>query len=403
MELKKVRKRIAVLSHCNVHSDYRVIKTINSLSKEFDIDIFYHGSKEDAENCNFQPEKVNCFGIKHRKGIKQFMLKHTLFCFEYKYLSKEVLERKKKYDIVWANDLPTLYPASLIAKKLNAKLIYDSHEIYNETLNQFFIPSYKNGAKNLIFKFMIYTMRKHGVNQEKKLIKSTDLMFTVNHSIKKYFESKYGYNRVKVMMNLPISINHSQIVPFDFCDYFKWSRNSTIVLYQGALNSGRGLKLLINSFEHLENTYKLVIIGDGILKKTLKEMVINQKLNFSIGFIDAVPLSELPKYTKGSDIGINLLESFNLSKQLASPNKLFEYVHSCIPVVATNTIENKDVFSKFQIGLLCENNPVDIARKIQEVKTQIKKFKNELIEARKFYKWERQEQNIIDCINHLFN
>ena len=60
-------------------------------------------------------------------------------------------------------------------------------------------------------------------------------------------------------------------------------------------------------------------------------------------------LEVYPDYTKGADFGINLLENINLSKKFASPNKLFEYIHCNIPIICSNTYENKRVIEKFNV------------------------------------------------------
>ena len=68
----------------------------------------------------------------------------------------------------------------------------------------------------------------------------------------------------------------------------------------------------------------------------------------------------LLEHTRGADIGINLLEDFNISKKLASPNKLFEYIHAKTPVLCSNTIENSRVVTNYDIGILTENNKTSV-------------------------------------------
>ena len=67
-------------------------------------------------------------------------------------------------------NLPTLYPAFKIAKN-RFRTCHDSHEIYLETLNQFF---QKNTAilKSKIFKLLIKFMKVHGKIVEKEYSKN---------------------------------------------------------------------------------------------------------------------------------------------------------------------------------------------------------------------------------------
>ncbi len=393
-------KKIAVLLHGSIQSDYRVVKTVITLAKYYEIDLFFHGQIKDA-NLHFEGLKnVRSFALNKKAGLWSKILSHSLFCYAHSYMSDEVLNSREKYDFVWANDLPTLLPAVKASKTLHSKVIYDSHEIYVETINQFFLKQ-QNPIKNTIFIALTKLMRYHGKYMEKKLLRSTSLMFTVNESLKAYFEKTYNYNNIEVLMNLPNQTDVSKKNIFDFKTHFSWPLNSVVVIYQGALNAGRGLNLMIDAFKYLPHNYRLVILGKGTLKNQLIEKVSKNELERRVCFLDAVPLSILIKYTQGADIGLNLLEDFNLSKKLASPNKLFEYIHAGIPVVASDTIENKKVFEKFNIGLLCENTPQNIALRIQETQHSKNQYTQDLTAAKTCYSWENQEANFLKAIANL--
>lgn len=387
-------KKIAVLLHGSVKSDHRVVKTIVSLAKEYEVHLFFHGSFNDADLHFKGKEKIFVHPLKKQSNPFSKLVRHSFFAYEFTYLEQEVLKTQIHFDIVWANDLPTLLPAQKLSKQLNAKLIYDSHEIYVETINQFFING-TNTLKNLIFKFLIRVMKIHGTYIERRLLKTVDLMFTVNESLKAYFKAKYNFENIKVLMNLPKIADNINDLAFDFKKHFNWSKDTVVILYQGALNHGRGLELLIKSMIHLDESYCLVIMGKGGLKPNLLKLTKELNLSSRVSFIDAVSLSELEKYTKGADLGMNLLEPFNLSKKLASPNKLFEYIHAGIPVVASDTVENKKVFDKFRIGEICENQPDDVAEKIKTVARNKSVYLDILKLAKNEYSWDIQEDMLL--------
>jgi glycosyltransferase involved in cell wall biosynthesis len=158
-----------------------------------------------------------------------------------------------------------------------------------------------------------------------------------------YFREKYDIINGNVIMNFP---NYKSVKPnkkIDYREMFNCEDSAKIILYQGALNEGRGLRLIINSMSFLSDKFCLVIIGEGPIKKELIENTKLLNLQHKIKFLDFVELNNLPEYTMAADMGINLLEDYNLSKKMASPNKLFEYIHAGLPVISTNTIENKKV------------------------------------------------------------
>ena len=174
-------KRIAILLNGEIKNDYRVIKVIQSLSKEHLVDLYYINGNSELDQKAFN-NRVKLFSFDHKETLKTKLLRHSFFCYEFIFFIREVTSSKKKYDFIWANDLPTLYPAWSISRKLNAKLVYDAHEIYNETLNQFF-PRFANGIKRWTFAIFLKIMRRHGYRMEQKLLPSVDTFMTVNRSL----------------------------------------------------------------------------------------------------------------------------------------------------------------------------------------------------------------------------
>ena len=211
--------------------------------------------------------------------------------------------------------------------------------------------------------------------------------------------AKLGKN-VSIVMNCPPLI---KLNPDNFVDYrklFSFKQNDKVIIYQGVLNKGRGLELLIRSFNHISLQIKLIILGNGPLKNELKNITSDLNLDNQIKFLDRVPVEELLNYTSGADIGINLLEDYNLSKKLASPNKLFEYIHAGIPVICSKTIENEKVMKKYTIGIMVENNINNISNKINQfVKEDFSHYKLGCKNASLEYNWGCQEQIINNIVN----
>ncbi len=302
----------------------------------------------------------------------------------------KVIKSGVQYDAVWCNDLPTLIPATKISKKLNCKLIYDSHEIYTETLNQFF-PRKARGIKKIIYSILLHVMKRHGETVEKKYIPKVDVFITVNESLLSNFSNKQIIKKGLVIMNLPKIKDKVVNEKIDFKRKFGWSENSFISIYQGVLNEGRGLKILLQAYVLLEESFKLVFLGNGPIQHELMEYVKINSLEHRVKFIDLVPLNTVNKYTAGANLGINLLESYNLSKSLASPNKLFEYIHEGIPVLASDSVENIKVFNSYNVGYLTKNNPIAIADKLNHISKQEKStFEEALNLAKEHYNWENQ-------------
>lgn len=383
-------KKIAVLLNASIKNDARVIKIINTLSSENKIDLFYiEGNKNDKSLFN---KNVRLFSFPKPKGFRNTIIKHTFFYNEFNFYKQKVLQNNAKYDFVYANDLPTLKPAIEIKKETSAKVIYDSHEIYIETLNQFF-PINSRGIKKIVVQMLLILMRYSGTKAEKHLLTNVDHFITVGDELKKYFFRKYKYNGIKVVMNCPYSKKTKDIknIKADLSINDK----DALFIYQGNLNEGRGLKLLVESFQYVNKNIYLLILGNGVLKKELQELVFKLKLNNKIFFHNEVAHSELLSFTKGADFGINLLEDLNLSKKYAVPNKLFEYIHSELPIISSKMPESINIYEQYNIGKLVENNSKSISKAINTIINEnLKEYKSNCQLAALKYSWENQEQTL---------
>ncbi len=393
-------KRVAMLLDGQIHQDYRVTKMIQTLSSMYFVDLYYLNGNIENDKLLFS-DNVKIISLKYEDSIFTKLLRHTLFCYEFNFFISAVIKSKNKYDLIWANDLTTLYQAYVISKKLNAELIYDSHEIYIETLNQF-LPSNAKGFKKVIVTFLLKVMRRHGKRIEKKIFKQVDKFITVNSSLLDYFNKTYNLKQKGIyIFNYPSlstetqnNINERSKLP---CPV---SEEDIIIVYQGVFNEGRGLRELLKSITLLPNRFKLFLIGRGSLYPTLKKQIMKDNLENRV-FIDFANTEE-NYYTKTCDIGINLTEDINLSKRLASPNKVFQYIHAGIPVVLSKGYENSLILHQFKIGCEVHIESVSIATAIIElVQNGLDKYDAELERAQVEYCWQTQERKLLDYVQSI--
>jgi len=357
-----MKGRIAVLLDGSIGTDARVQRTTDTLSSIFDhVDLFYF-SKLEQEGLNFSDNVTlkNLYGLNYKKSwfTVNFRINKLYPEFE------EELSSDLKYDAIWCNDYVTLsYGIALKKRNPNIKLIYDSHEIYIETFNQFF-PS--KGWTGLFWKLILilYLKPVHTFN-EKKYLKIVDFFITVNNSLSDYFDTNYGRKAI-VVRNVPTKrkLYTSNILKVS-CNL---NLEDKIVLYQGNMNDGRGLEELLQSLKYLPKNYHLVLIGDGPLKMELISCSKKKDYKERIHFLNEVAYEELHNYTLSADVGVLILKPVNVSKRLASANKIFEYMAAGIPVVATDLPENRRVIVESQCGVLIDDpKPKTIADGILSV------------------------------------
>jgi len=389
-------KKICVLLTSSIHKDFRVIKTIQVLSSYCKVDLYY--LRPNDGDIDIFNQNTRLFPLKQRLGLREKLLRHSFFFDEFNYFYHDICKHEVQYDYIWANDLTALKPAFFLKKKYNAKLVYDSHEIYIETLSQFF-PENATGIKKLVFNSLLKLMRFLGDRAERAMVANTDIFITVSESVKEYFQKRFQRNDISVVLNCP-SLQQESYEAVDLKKALGFDHNVFLLLYQGVMSYGRGLPLMIEAQKYTSSNIKFVLMGDGMLKESLIALTVKLGLQDKIKFIDRVPTNKLLTYTRAADGGIILQETDkNLSKKLGIANKLFEYMHAGIPFVATNAPENNAVASRYNICIIVENNIQTIAEGINKLQHLDKMLiKEEALKASSFYNWEKQAEIIRNLI-----
>lgn len=279
----------------------------------------------------------------------------------------------KKVDIVVANDLDTLlasYLASIIRKK---KLVFDAHEYFTE------LPELEGRR----------FVKKIWLRIEQFILPKIKYSYTVCESIANEYKKKYDIE-MKVVMNIPLSQkeSNSSLLLNDKIGTRK------VIIYQGALNIGRGIELVIKAMKYIEN-YVFLIVGDGDIRDELIELAIKEQVSEKVIFTGRISFNELPKYTRRADIGISLEENLGLNYYFALPNKLFDYINAGIPVIASDLPEIKKIVLENKIGIIVEDRtPENIAKIIESIFNDpiiLEIWKTNLLIINKKYKWEDQE------------
>jgi glycosyltransferase involved in cell wall biosynthesis len=391
-------KSICMLLNGKVRSDSRVIKTIKSLSSVCKVDLYYiNGNSDDKDIFN---SNVRVFSYNKIDSLKSKIQKHSYFYNEYLFFVDFVISKNCKYDFIFSNDLPTLKPASILKSKIGGKLIYDSHEIYIETINQFF-PKKTSGIKKILFNFLINFMRTRGEAIERKLLKEVDYFITVCESLKTYFEGKYGFKGIKVVMNCPNKlppISPNEII--DLKEKFGFQKQDFLLLFQGNLGPGKDVDMIIEAMQFVDSDIRLGILGGGTLKSQLVNQVKELKLSEKVRFLDRVPSTDLYKYTKSADAGITLKDNgINLNKKLGIATKFFEYIHAGIPLVSTRSIEIEIIANKYDICILVDRKIDEIVNGINQLKLVNREEQAEkTAKASEVYNWQNQEVALLEIV-----
>ncbi|MEO6453299.1 MAG: glycosyltransferase, partial [Ginsengibacter sp.] len=179
----------------------------------------------------------------------------------------------------------------------------------------------------------------------------------------------------------------------------KW-QNKKILLMQGAgINAGRGGIELLEAMKFLSGNYLLVFIGGGTQWNEIVNKRKEWQLEEKVEMIGKLPPSELKKFTAHAYIGFSLDSFDDLNCLYNLPNKIFDYIHAQVPVIATAIPEVSNIIEQYECGVCLKSyEPKVIAKAVEEIagnEITYNKLKQNCIAAARELCWEEEEQKLI--------
>ena len=364
---KMKKKRIIISVSNNLTTDQRVNKVATTLQNN-DFEVLLVGIKRISQNATKTQLVTKHLPVFFKKGFL-FYAELNIRLFFFLLFSR--------CDILLANDTDTVIPNFLVSKIRRKKLVVDLHELFPEVpevTNRKFVKKVWTSIENLVFPHI-----KTG--------------YTVCQSIADYYNVKYGIS-LKVVRNVPAKKTVTEKT-----NRLKFN-DKKIILYQGAVNEGRGIEWLIDAMPYVDNAV-FVIIGKGDLYEELQAKVQKMQLGDRVIFKGAVPFQELAAYTSCADLGVCLLEKKGLSYYYSLPNRVFDFMQAHVPLLATDFPEIANILNSCGTGRLINRyEPEYLADVIREMLAQ--PINHALYEkANSEFNWEKEEEVLLEIFCNL--
>ena len=315
----------------------------------------------------------------NQKRIKCFFEKGKLFYLEYNLRLLFVL-LFMRFDAICSIDLDTLVPGFLVSRLKGKMCVYDAHEYFTEVpevIHRPFVKSIWEWVGNSIIPRLKYC-------------------YTVCESLSEIFFEKYK-TRFEVIRNVPFKRPE---IKLSFSE-----KEPKIILYQGALNAGRGLEQTIEAMNYVDRGV-LWLAGEGDLSEKLRKQVKKQSLEEKVRFKGYLKPTDLSEVTSKATIGLNLLKNTSLNYYYSLANKAFDYIQAEIPAIHMNFPEYQKLNQAFEVALLIENiEPDEIATNFNKLLYD-RELYAELVsnckKAKAVYIWEKEEQKLLDFYKNAF-
>ena len=309
----------------------------------------------------FSQKRLNCW---FQKG-KFFYIEYNIRLFLYLLFQNA--------DALCSVDLDTALPGKWLKKLKKWRWIIDAHEWFP------YVPEVARRPK--IQRFWLWV--------EALVMPAADDVYTVGNAIANELEKLYA-REVKVVRNAPFL--ESKLPQVKLPPEIKLP-NQPFILYQGAVNEGRGLERLLDILEPTD--FHLVIAGEGDILSDLQQRVRQSALNGRVHFLGFVSPVVLPLLTERARVGYNVSEAVSKSYELSLNNKFFDYTHALLPSVINDFVEYRNLCEEFQVGVLVHHDNEEIYKAVHALMNDdsvYQKYRENCKKARDVWNWQTESR-----------
>ncbi|MEQ9186832.1 MAG: glycosyltransferase [Cryomorphaceae bacterium] len=274
-----------------------------------------------------------------------------------------------------AIDLDTALPVYCVAKIQRKAFVFDSHEYFSELEEVVTRP--------LVHKVWQWV--------ERFVMKRFDAAYTISDGYAKLFLERYGAT-FQVIRNVPIRRELPSTTPEPY------------VIYQGALNVGRGLEESVRAMKDIDGL-SFKIFGEGPMRTKLEDLIRSEKLQDKVELCGAVSPAALRDFTCKAFAGFTLFSARGLHHQHSLANRFFDYVHAGIPQIAINHTEYRNFNEEYDIALLIDgarvSNIQQALLKLQTNATLYSRLKDNCSRAAKENNWQNESKTLIQLYQSI--
>jgi glycosyltransferase involved in cell wall biosynthesis len=295
-----------------------------------------------------------------------------------------------KADIFLGNDLDVMSAVWFAGSIRRKPVVYDTHEYYlgmPELNGRPLVKKFWQRVEAFIFPRLRY-------------------IYTICGSFRELYYKDYG-KTLGVVRNVPYHKAAGIDVPLPASLEALLPKEKFFLLFQGAgINPERGVEELVTAMRYLDpGRFHLVIIGGGESWEQIQKMVAEERLADRITLIPKIPFEQLRSVTRRAQLGLSLDKPNNINHIYGLPNKIFDYLHSGVPVLVSRLVELEKIVDAYQVGdFIDSHDPAHIARKIEAIsndRARLESWKNNTEKVRQELCWENEGRVVVNIFEQV--
>lgn len=291
-------------------------------------------------------------------GIKRII---NIFVFLFRLYVYGTHHLKQKPDVIIASSTYPLdiYICKKLARKYNAKLIFEVHDLWPLSPIELGGLSTRHPFILLLQHAEDYAYK--NANKVVSILPSTlEHMVSRGMNPDKFFHIPNGIFPDQWDTQTELPTPHKELIQ-------KLKEQGQFLLaYGGSHGTANDLESLIQACPHLHQNISVILFGKGPEKSTLQKLATQMNLT-NVHFLPALPKTMVPAILDQMDALYIGLAPHPLFRFGVSPNKLMDYMMAAKPIVYAIDSGNHPV-SDANCGIeTTPGNPVDIAHAINQI------------------------------------
>ncbi|MGZ4591635.1 MAG: glycosyltransferase family 4 protein [Actinomycetes bacterium] len=168
-----------------------------------------------------------------------------------------------------------------------------------------------------------------------------------------------------------------------------------LLVYQGAATAARGVDTMVEALPLLPGVHVALVVVPFPHPRAADLVALAERLGVAdrLHLLPPVPADAVPLYLRGADVAVSPILRGPANHEAALPNKLFEMLHSGLPIVTSDVRAMSAFVREHGIGLVFRSgDPEDLARAVHEVLADPATYRDPQRRAELMQQWSWQGQ-----------